>query len=150
MRYFEDITTQEAGEERYKTLAKKLHPDTGGTAQEFQAMKNEWEELRIFFKHQKRLGNTFAPPQPPKKPSVQAKPKPESKPKPKVAKAATAKKVVKPQKTKPHTQPPPITAEKAERIARATVTGFHAFMQGLELLEEFFEGFDEDLGENID
>lgn len=62
MLYFANITTQEAGEKRYRELAMKLHPDRGGKASDFQAMKTEWEELKIYFKLQSRMGTSAKKP----------------------------------------------------------------------------------------
>ena len=45
MKYFNDITDFEQAKLRCRKLAKKLHPDMGGTAIEFQEMQGEYKEL---------------------------------------------------------------------------------------------------------
>lgn len=44
MRYFKDCRTIEDVKKRYRELAKKLHPDCGGSAEEFKCMSAEYEE----------------------------------------------------------------------------------------------------------
>lgn len=44
VRYFDDLTTSEEIRMRMHTLAKKLHPDMGGNAEEFAAMIRQYEE----------------------------------------------------------------------------------------------------------
>lgn len=51
MKYFRNIRTAEAARERYLKLSHKLHPDHGGTDDEFRAMKQEYEELLVLLKH---------------------------------------------------------------------------------------------------
>jgi hypothetical protein len=95
MLYFDNITTQEAGEKRYRELAMKFHPDKpGGNKEKFQEMKAEWDELKIFFKHQSRMGASAKKPtearqkpNPPKSAKV-----PGQKPTPKKPTTAPAKK----------------------------------------------------------
>jgi len=43
MRYFKDCKTAEDVKTRFKELAKKLHPDCGGNAEEFKKMIQEYE-----------------------------------------------------------------------------------------------------------
>ncbi len=43
-KYFDKGLTAEQLHERYKQLAKKLHPDAGGTNEEFSAMQEEYEQ----------------------------------------------------------------------------------------------------------
>lgn len=43
-KYFANIHTAEALKKAYKELCMKLHPDKGGNAAEFVAMKNEYSE----------------------------------------------------------------------------------------------------------
>jgi len=47
MMYFNDITDLEQAKQHYRTLAKQLHPDKGGSAVKFQKMQNEYKELLI-------------------------------------------------------------------------------------------------------
>lgn len=113
MLYFANITTQEAGEKRYRELAMKLHPDRGGKASDFQAMKAEWEELKIYFKLQSRMGASA------KKPT-------EARPKPHPAKSAK----VPGQKTtpkKPTTAPTKKTRHTEKSVPRPSFTP-HAAM----------------------
>lgn len=55
MRYFANIRTEAEAKARYRELAKKLHPDAGGKATEFQAMKKEFDKFCISFQHQERV-----------------------------------------------------------------------------------------------
>ncbi len=59
MNYFSGITDIEQAKLRYRKLAKQLHPDAGGTAIEFQNMRNEYQTL--FLKLQ-QSGSTSNPP----------------------------------------------------------------------------------------
>ena len=45
MRYFDGIRTAEEAKQRYHELAKRLHPDNGGNAEEFKLMQAEFSEL---------------------------------------------------------------------------------------------------------
>jgi hypothetical protein len=45
MNYFLGITDIDQAKLRYRKLAKQLHPDAGGTAVEFQKMRNEYQSL---------------------------------------------------------------------------------------------------------
>lgn len=45
MMYFNGIPNLEQAKLRYRKLAKLLHPDAGGTAQEFQKMQNEYKTV---------------------------------------------------------------------------------------------------------
>jgi hypothetical protein len=47
MKYFNGITDIEQAKLRYRKLAKQLHPDKGGTAVEFQNMRNEYQTLLL-------------------------------------------------------------------------------------------------------
>lgn len=47
MMYFLGITDIEQAKQRYRKLAKQLHPDKGGTSLEFQKMQDEYRELLI-------------------------------------------------------------------------------------------------------
>ena len=47
MNYFEGITDLENAKLRYRTLAKQLHPDKGGTAFEFYKMQEEYKLLLV-------------------------------------------------------------------------------------------------------
>ncbi len=53
MNYFLGINDIDQAKLRYRKLAKQLHPDTGGTAVEFQDMQTEYKEflLRLQQKH---------------------------------------------------------------------------------------------------
>jgi hypothetical protein len=51
--YFLGITDIEQAKLRYRKLAKRLHPDVGGTSAEFQFMQDEYKELLIRL-HKKR------------------------------------------------------------------------------------------------
>lgn len=41
----------EEGHKLYRELAKTLHPDTGGDAGQFRAMREEWQQLKLIEKH---------------------------------------------------------------------------------------------------
>jgi len=43
MKYFTEITTPQQAKERYRKLAKKMHPDVGGSPIEFQEMQKEYQ-----------------------------------------------------------------------------------------------------------
>ncbi len=43
MKHFIGITDLEQAKQRFRILAKQLHPDAGGTAQEFQEMQDEYK-----------------------------------------------------------------------------------------------------------
>jgi hypothetical protein len=45
--YFSGISNIEQAKLRYRKLAKQLHPDAGGTAVEFQNMRNEYQSLLL-------------------------------------------------------------------------------------------------------
>lgn len=51
MNYFATITTKADLQRRYRDLCRELHPDTGGSAEEFVAMKQEYDELQTTLKH---------------------------------------------------------------------------------------------------
>lgn len=51
MRYFKGITTKEDAHRRYRELAKKHHPDHGGSSETFQLVKLEYDEWNVLFKH---------------------------------------------------------------------------------------------------
>lgn len=57
MNYFEGITDLEKAKQRYRELAKRLHPDKGGTANEFQKMQEEYR-LLLMGLQQNRKGVT--------------------------------------------------------------------------------------------
>lgn len=52
MKYFININTIDDVKARFKELAKKLHPDCGGDAEEFKAMMNEY---KIVFEQYKNI-----------------------------------------------------------------------------------------------
>lgn len=47
MKYFLGITDIEQAKLHYRKLAKQLHPDKGGTANEFQKMQTEYKDLLL-------------------------------------------------------------------------------------------------------
>ncbi len=47
MIYFQNITNLEQAKQRYRTLAKELHPDKGGSALQFQQMQDEYKTLLL-------------------------------------------------------------------------------------------------------
>lgn len=47
MNYFQNITDLEQAKQRYRTLAKELHPDKGGSALRFQQMQEEYKTLLL-------------------------------------------------------------------------------------------------------
>jgi hypothetical protein len=113
MLYFANITTQEAGEKRYRELAMKLHPDRGGKASDFQAMKAEWEELKIYFKLQSRMG--ASPKEHSKKQEKPNPPKSAKAPKPKNPPFVQAKKTRHTEKSVPRPSFTPHAAMPSEK-----------------------------------
>lgn len=53
LKYFVNIETIEELKKAYKELAKKLHPDLGGSKEEFQSMNNEYDLLLKNLKNKK-------------------------------------------------------------------------------------------------
>lgn len=51
MKYFHDCTTPDDATRRYRELAMKHHPDRGGNAETFQAVKQEFDEWNVLYKH---------------------------------------------------------------------------------------------------
>lgn len=47
MKYFQNITDLEQAKKHYRRLAMQLHPDKGGSAIEFQRMKQEYKALLV-------------------------------------------------------------------------------------------------------
>ncbi|WP_291861583.1 J domain-containing protein [Marinilabilia sp.] len=47
MNYFQNTTDLEQAKQRYRTLAKELHPDKGGSALRFQQMQEEYKTLLL-------------------------------------------------------------------------------------------------------
>ena len=45
MKYFNNCKTAEELKKEYRKLAKQLHPDLGGNAEEFKLMQNEYEKM---------------------------------------------------------------------------------------------------------
>lgn len=45
--YFQNITDLEQAKQRYRTLAKQLHPDKGGSVLRFQQMQEEYKTLLL-------------------------------------------------------------------------------------------------------
>lgn len=60
-RYFSDCQTNEEVKVKFKDLAKKLHPDCGGDAEEFKRMMQEYEEAFSRCKdiHARQDGTTY-------------------------------------------------------------------------------------------
>ncbi len=56
MKYFTNITNLEQAQKQYRILAKKYHPDMGGTDTDFQDMNFEYKKLLIQL-HQKNKSN---------------------------------------------------------------------------------------------
>lgn len=61
MKYFSNCATSEQVKIRFKELAKKLHPDCGGDAQEFKAMMQEYKIAFDRYKniHESADGSTY-------------------------------------------------------------------------------------------
>ena len=61
MKYFTDVNTIEELKSRFFKLAKELHPDNGGSAEEFSAMRTEYEKLfeRLKNVHASADGSTY-------------------------------------------------------------------------------------------
>lgn len=61
MKYFENVNTIEELKSRFFKLAKELHPDNGGNATDFSAMRSEYEKLfeRLKNVHQSADGSTY-------------------------------------------------------------------------------------------
>ncbi len=47
MNYFQNITDLEQAKQRYRTLAKELHPDKGGSVIRFQQMQEEYKNMLL-------------------------------------------------------------------------------------------------------
>ena len=62
MKYFNGITDLELAKQHYRTLAKQLHPDAGGTVLEFQKMQHEYNALLLRLQQNH---NAITPPQQP-------------------------------------------------------------------------------------
>ena len=60
-RYFENVRTAEELKKAYRELAKRLHPDCGGSEEEFKKMQNEFSELwnRLKDVHANKEGQTY-------------------------------------------------------------------------------------------
>lgn len=54
-KYFKKIDSKEKADELYRDLAKQLHPDAGGSTEEFQEMNSEYKELLIALKWRKEI-----------------------------------------------------------------------------------------------
>lgn len=66
-KYFENISTLEELETKYRELAKKYHPDTGGTKTEFQELNEEYKNLRIAIQYAPALQMQNSSPEKPRK-----------------------------------------------------------------------------------
>lgn len=55
MKYFLGITDIEQAKLRYRKLAKQLHPDKGGTANDFQKMLTEYKELLLNLQQKQKV-----------------------------------------------------------------------------------------------
>jgi len=51
MKYFKKCTNEHEARALFAELSHTLHPDKGGNADTFAAMKQEYEEWKILFKH---------------------------------------------------------------------------------------------------
>lgn len=60
-KFFENCKTAEDLKAMYKTLVKKLHPDNGGNAADFAAMRNEFADMfdRLKNTHKNSKGETY-------------------------------------------------------------------------------------------
>ena len=60
-KYFKDVTTSEDLKSQYRKLCKQFHPDNGGCAADFVAMKEEFRKLWEMFQdvHRKMNGETY-------------------------------------------------------------------------------------------
>ena len=60
-RYFTECRTAEDVKARYRELAKRLHPDCGGDAEQFKTMMNEYREAfeRLKTVHVNQAGETY-------------------------------------------------------------------------------------------
>jgi len=58
MIYFQNITDLEQAKFRYRTLAKELHPDKGGSAFQFQQMKEEYKFLLLNLQNKQVISNS--------------------------------------------------------------------------------------------
>ncbi len=56
--YFKNITDLEQAKLRYRTLAKQLHPDKGGSIVAFQQMQQEYKALLVGFQNGQSLINS--------------------------------------------------------------------------------------------
>lgn len=59
MLYFPDCYTADELKDRYRKLAKQLHPDMGGSKEEFQAMVAEYERVLPVMESQPPLPELF-------------------------------------------------------------------------------------------
>lgn len=70
MKYFSGVRTFEEANQRFRDLAKQLHPDTNGNAEQFKEMKQEYDEIKIALKYLPQF--TTTKPEKPKKVKVVA------------------------------------------------------------------------------
>lgn len=61
MKYFNGIRNFEQAKKQYRTLAKKLHTDQGGSKLEFQEMQQEYRTLLLKLKQGDRNEGTYNP-----------------------------------------------------------------------------------------
>jgi hypothetical protein len=61
MQYFNLQLTEDDAHRLYLKLSKELHPDTGGSSEDFQLLKKEYEEFKIVKKYENELifNNSF-------------------------------------------------------------------------------------------
>ncbi len=57
MKFFDYNFSYEVNKVKYKLFAKKLHPDCGGTADQFNELKNEWEFYQNTYKNYQKKEN---------------------------------------------------------------------------------------------
>ncbi len=55
-KYFVGVQSLRDLEQRYKEYIKTLHPDKGGSPEEYVQMKREYERLRIYFEEKEQEG----------------------------------------------------------------------------------------------
>ena len=61
MRYFKNITDFEQAKKQYYKLAKKIHPDKGGSQYDFQEMQQEYQVLLLRLSRKSRNTNNKIP-----------------------------------------------------------------------------------------
>jgi len=54
MKYFNDCYTPDEVKQRYRQLARSLHPDKGGSKREFQQMQEEYDRVKITIRENRK------------------------------------------------------------------------------------------------